>query len=79
MAAAKKSAIETLHRLYVATLTLQLQAGDPSAAMLATIGSFLTKSGIRAADDSPTMQRLARSYESLPFTDTDKPQEKAPH
>jgi hypothetical protein len=68
MAAAKKSAMETLHRLYVASLTLELQAGQPSAAVLTVIGSFLAKSGIRSTDDSPKMQALARAYESLPFT-----------
>jgi hypothetical protein len=71
MAAAKQSALDTLHRLYVATLTLQLQAGEPSAAMLATIGSFLSKSGVKATDDSPNMKRLARAYEALPFTTED--------
>jgi hypothetical protein len=73
MASAKQSALDTLHRLYVATLTLQLQAGDPSASMLATIGSFLAKSGVKATNDSPAMQRLARSYEALPFTADDAP------
>jgi hypothetical protein len=48
-----------------------LQAGEPSAAMLATIGSFLTRSGVKPTNDSPIMQRLARAYEALPFTDTD--------
>jgi hypothetical protein len=72
MAAAKKSAMETLHRLYVASLTLELQAGQPSAAVLAVIGSFLAKSGIRSTDDSPKMQALARAYESLPFTSNDE-------
>jgi hypothetical protein len=72
MAAAKKSAMETLHRLYVASLTLELQAGQPSAAVLAVIGSFLAKSGIRSTDDSPKMQALARAYESLPFTSTNE-------
>ena len=73
MAAAKQSALDTLHRLYVATLTLQLQAGEPSAAMLATIGSFLAKSGVKATDDSPNMKRLARAYGALPFTTDDAP------
>jgi hypothetical protein len=72
MAAAKKSAMETLHRLYVASLVLELQAGQPSAAVLAVIGSFLAKSGIRSTDDSPKMQALARAYESLPFTSSDE-------
>jgi hypothetical protein len=73
MAAAKQSALDTLHRLYVATLTLQLQAGEPTAAMLATIGSFLSKSGVKSVDDSPTMRNLARAYESLTFTTADTP------
>jgi hypothetical protein len=72
MAAAKKSAMETLHRLYVASLTLELQAGQPTAAVLAVIGSFLAKSGIRSTDDSPQMQRLAKAYDSLPFTSSDE-------
>ena len=70
MASAKQSALDTLHRLYVASLTLELQAGQPSAAVLAVIGSFLSKAGVKATNDSPTMQRLARAYEALPFTDT---------
>jgi hypothetical protein len=72
MASAKQSALDTLHRLFVASLTLQLQSGDCSAAMLATIGSFPTKSGVKATDDSPNMKRLARAYEALPFTSTDE-------
>jgi hypothetical protein len=72
MASAKQSALDTLHRLYVATLTLQLQAGEPSAAVLATIGSFLAKSGVKAVNDSPAMKRLTQAYEALPFTDSDE-------
>jgi hypothetical protein len=72
MASAKASALDTLHRLFVASLTLQLQSGDCSAAMLATIGSFLAKSGVKATDDSPNMKRLARAYEALPFTSSDE-------
>jgi hypothetical protein len=82
MASAKQSALDTLHRLYVASLTLQLQAGEPSAAMLATIGSFLSKSGVKATDDSPKMRALARAYEALPFLENDTPattHEKAQH
>jgi hypothetical protein len=73
MASAKSSAMDTLHRLYVASLTLELQAGQPSAAVLAVIGSFLAKSGIKATDDSPKMKALARSFESLPFLSDDTP------
>jgi hypothetical protein len=69
MASAKSSAMDTLHRLYVASLTLELQAGQPSAAVLSVIGSFLAKSGIKATDDSPKMKALARSFADLPFKD----------
>jgi hypothetical protein len=37
--------------------------------MLATIGSFLSKSGVKATNDNPTMQRLVRSFADLPFKD----------
>jgi hypothetical protein len=70
---AKQSALDTLHRLYVAELTLRLKAGDASATVLSTIGSFLHKSGTKATNDSPTMQQLARSYEALPFRTDDTP------
>jgi hypothetical protein len=73
MASAKSSAMDTLHRLYVASLTLELQAGQPSAAVLAVIGSFLAKSGVKATDDSPKMKALAKAYEALPFTTDDAP------
>jgi hypothetical protein len=72
MASAKSSAMDTLHRLYVASLTLELQAGQPSAAVLAVIGSFLAKAGVKATDDSPKMRQLAKAYDSLPFTSTDE-------
>jgi hypothetical protein len=74
---AKQSAIDKLHRMYVATLTLELQAGQPSAAILSVIGAFLAKSGVRATDDSPKMKALARSFESLPFLSDDTP--RPPH
>ena len=70
---AKQSAVDTLHRLYVAELTLRLKAGDASASVLATIGNFLHKSGTKATTDSPAMQRPATTYAELPFKDTDKP------
>jgi len=70
---AKQSAIDTLHRLYVAELTLRLKAGDASGSVLATIGSFLAKSGTKATNDSPAMQRLAVAYEALPFLSDDAP------
>jgi hypothetical protein len=70
---AKQSALDTLHRLYVAELTLRPKAGDASGSILATIGSFLVKSGTKATNDSPAMQQLARSYEALPFRTDDTP------
>jgi hypothetical protein len=69
---AKQSAVDTLHRLFVAELTLRLQAGDATAAVLNTIGTFLAKSGIKATDDSPKMRQLAKAYDSLPFTTADE-------
>jgi hypothetical protein len=68
MASAKQSALDTLHRLYVATLTLQLQAGEPSAAMLATIGSFLSKSGVKAAQPCNASPVRMRHCPSPPKT-----------
>jgi hypothetical protein len=70
---ANQSAIDTLHRLYVAELTLRLKAGDASGSVLATIGNFLAKSGTKATNDSPAMQRLAATYEALPFMSDDTP------
>jgi hypothetical protein len=67
--AARQSKIEKLHEMYVAALTLQLQAGEPNAAILAVIGNFLSRSGVKAVDDSPNMKRLARSFADLPFKD----------
>jgi hypothetical protein len=66
---AKQSAVDTLHRLFVAELTLRLQAGDASAAVLNTIGTFLAKSGTKAVNDSPKMQALAKAWADLPFKD----------
>jgi hypothetical protein len=50
MASAKQSALDTLHRLYVATLTLQLQAGEPSALRIPTKPA--THSNRKPATDS---------------------------
>jgi hypothetical protein len=78
--AARQSKIEKLHEMYVAALTLQLQAGDPNAAILAVIGNFLNRSGVKATDDSPNMKRLARAFEDLPFKIEDEPtHEEAKH
>ena len=71
--AARQSKIEKLNEMYVAALTLQLQAGEPNAAILAVIGNFLSRSGVKAVDDSPNMKRLARAYEALPFRTDDSP------
>jgi hypothetical protein len=73
MSAAKQSAIDKLHRCYVAQLQLQLQVPDPSPAMLSVIGTFLAKSGTKAVNDSPKMQALAKSWTDLPFRSDDTP------
>jgi hypothetical protein len=75
---AKSSALDTLHRLYVAELTLRLKAGDASGSVLATIGTFLAKSGVKATNDSPAMQRLTASYDALPFKIDDTPTQLPP-
>jgi hypothetical protein len=66
---AKQSKLDKLHELYTAELTRQLKDGDeaPSAALLAVIGNFLSRSGVKATNDSPTISDLARSYSALPF------------
>jgi hypothetical protein len=73
MAASKLSAVETLHRLFVAQLQLQLQVPDPSPAMLSVIGNFLKHSGVKPVSDSPSFKRLAATYEALPFRTDDTP------
>jgi hypothetical protein len=76
---AKQSAVDTLHRLYVAELTLRLQAGDASTAVLNTIGMFLKNSGTKPTQDSPAFKRLTASYEALPFLADDTPQLPTPN
>jgi hypothetical protein len=66
---AKQSALDTLHRLFIAELTLRLKAGDASAAVLGVIANVLAKSGTKATDDSPKMMALAKSWADLPFKD----------
>jgi hypothetical protein len=66
---AKQSAVDTLHRLFVAELTIRLQAGDASAAVLNTIGMFLKNSGTKPVNDSPKMQALTKAWTDLPFKD----------
>ena len=75
MASAKQSALDTLHKLYTAELTRQLQDKDerPNAALLSVVGAFLFRSGTKATSDSPNMRDLARSYEALPFRTDDTP------
>ena len=70
---AKQSAVDQLHRLFVAELTIRLQAGDASAAILNTIGTFLKNSGTKPTNDSPAMKRLTTAYEALPFLSDDTP------
>jgi hypothetical protein len=69
VSAAKQSALDKLHRMYVAQLQLQLQVPDPTPAMLSVIGTFLAKSGTKAVNDSPKMQALAKAWTDLPFKD----------
>jgi hypothetical protein len=76
---AKQSAVDQLHRLYVAELTLRLQAGDASAAVLNTIGNFLKASGTKPTNDSPAMKRLTASYDALPFKSDDTPAQLTTH
>ena len=80
MASAKQSAVDTLHALYTKELTRQLKEPEldekdkplrPTAALLAVIGNFLGRSGVKPVSDSPAHQALARAYESLPFTTSD--------
>jgi len=40
---------------------------------LSVIRSFLSDSGVKPVNDSPTHQRLARAFADLPFKDTDEP------
>jgi hypothetical protein len=81
MASAKQSAVDTLHALYTKELTRQLKEPEldendkplrPTAALLAVIGNFLGRSGVKPVSDSPAHQALARVYESLPFKSTDE-------
>jgi nucleotidyltransferase/DNA polymerase involved in DNA repair len=64
---ATQSAVDTLHRLLCAELTLRLQAGDASAAVLNTVAAFLKASGVKPTNDSPKMQALVKSWTDLPF------------
>ena len=73
MATAKQSHIETLHRYFTEALITALEAGDPPAPTLSVIRSFLSDSGVKPVNDSPTHQRLARAFADLPFKDTDEP------
>jgi hypothetical protein len=81
MAAAKQSAVDTLHALYTKELTRQLKEPEldekdkplrPTAALLAVIGNFLARSGVKPVSDSPAHQADARAFDSLPFKATDE-------
>ena len=71
---AKQSKLDKLHELYTAELTRQLKDGNepPTAALLAVIGNFLSRSGVKATNDSPTMTELSRGFASLPFKTSDE-------
>jgi nucleotidyltransferase/DNA polymerase involved in DNA repair len=75
---ATQSAVDTLHRLFCAELTLRLQAGDASAAVLNTVGAFLKASGMKPTQDSPAFKRLTAAYD-LPFRTDDTPQLPTPN
>jgi hypothetical protein len=64
---AKQSKLDKLHELYTAELTRQLKdtTEPPTAALLAVIGAFLGRSGVKPVQDSPAHQRLMDI--ALPF------------
>jgi hypothetical protein len=78
---AKQSKLDKLHEIYTAELTRQLKEGGtdedgyripPTAALLAVIGNFLNRSGVRPTPDSPAHARLVQLAESLPFKAEDE-------
>jgi hypothetical protein len=71
---AKQSKLDKLHELYTAELTRQLKDTDekPTAALLAVIGNFLGRSGVKPVSDSPTVTRLAQMMQDLPFKSADE-------
>jgi hypothetical protein len=81
MASAKQSALDRLHRRFIQELTDQLEKPDtdpetgapirPTAALLAVIGQTLFRSGTKAVDDSPPMNRLRVLAQDLPFVDAE--------
>ena len=69
---AKQSKLDKLHELYTAELTRQLKdtTEPPTAALLAVIGAFLGRSGVKPVQDSPAHQRLMDI--ALPFMPKDQ-------
>jgi len=79
---AKLSKLDKLHELYTAELTRQLKDDNidpetgaripPTAALLAVIGNFLNRSGVKATDDNPRTVALRKlAAEDLPFKNYD--------
>ena len=72
---AKQSKLDKLHELYTDHLIRQMKDPEepPTASLLAVIGNFLSRSGIRPTADSPTMTALRTTYaDALPLA-TDLP------
>jgi hypothetical protein len=67
---AKQSKLDKLHELYTDHLIRQMKDPEepPTASLLAVIGNFLSRSGVKATNDSPTMTTLRTTYaDALPF------------
>jgi hypothetical protein len=66
---AKQSKLDKLHELYTDHLIRQMKDPEeqPTASLLAVIGNFLSRSGVKATNDSPAMTTLRTAYDSLPF------------
>ena len=79
---AKQSKLDKLHELFTAELTRQVKDGTtdpdfgeripPNAALLAVVGAFLNRSGVKPTSDAPNMAELARAHQALPFKATDE-------
>jgi hypothetical protein len=70
---AKQSKLDKLHELYTDHLIRQMKDPEepPTASLLAVIGNFLSRSGVKATNDSPAMTTLRTAYDSLPFRVSD--------
>ena len=71
----KTSDLDKLHTQFTKALAAGLKGETdadgnhipPSAALLAVIGNFLSRSGVKATNDSPAMSTLRTAHDSLPF------------